>query len=110
MQFSIAVAAVALLARGFASPIASPRHVVHEKRAQIPRGWTQQGNLDPNFVLPMRIGLAQQNLDRAHEFIHDVSDPKSKNFGKHWTPKQVAETFAPRYASLLLLKINLTVV
>jgi len=24
-----------------------------------------------------------------------VSDPKSPNYGQHWTPQQVAETFAP---------------
>lgn len=30
----------------------------------------------------------------------DVSHPESKNYGKHWTAKQIAETFAPSAESL----------
>ncbi len=43
----------------------------------------------------MRIALTQSNLDRADEFLMDVSHPASPNYGKHWSAKQIAETFAP---------------
>lgn len=43
----------------------------------------------------MRIALAQSNMHKADDFLMDVSHPDSPNFGKHWTAKQVAETFAP---------------
>ena len=46
-------------------------------------------------IISMRFALSQSNLDRAEEFLMDVSHPDSANFGKHWSAKQVAETFAP---------------
>ena len=55
----------------------------------------RQNKLDDETILPMRIGLRQQNLHRAEEFLKDVSHHESPNFGKHWTPQQIAETFAP---------------
>ena len=43
----------------------------------------------------MRIALTQSNLDKLESYLMDVSHPDSENFGKHWTPEQVADTFAP---------------
>jgi subtilase family serine protease len=43
----------------------------------------------------VRIGLAQQNLHRAEEFVNQVAHPASNDYGKHWSPKKIAETFAP---------------
>lgn len=48
----------------------------------------------------MRFALSQTNLDKADQFLMDVSHPDSPNFGKHWTAKQVAETFAPSQESV----------
>ncbi|KAI9829111.1 MAG: hypothetical protein M1832_000134 [Thelocarpon impressellum] len=45
--------------------------------------------------MPLRIALAQQNLNRGEELLMDVSHPESPNFGKHWTAQQVAEMFRP---------------
>lgn len=53
-----------------------------------------------HHVLPMRFALTQSNLDKADAFLMDVSHPDSPNFGKHWTAKQVAETFAPSQESV----------
>lgn len=50
--------------------------------------------------LPVRIGLTQQNLHRAEEFVYDVSHPESPNYGKHWTPAEVIEMFKPRRESV----------
>lgn len=47
-------------------------HVVHEKRDFKSSKWVKREKLAPNAVLPMRIGLKQRNLDRAHEFLMDV--------------------------------------
>jgi tripeptidyl-peptidase-1 len=43
----------------------------------------------------MRIALTQSNLDKAHEYLMDVSHPGSPNYGKHWTAQEVADAFAP---------------
>lgn len=90
------LAALAALTLTAASPLDIP-HYVHEKRAGPPRGWTKRNALDRRAVLPMRIGLKQSNLEKTWEWLSDVSHPESENYGRHWSAKQVAEAFAPRY-------------
>jgi len=34
-------------------------------------------------------------MDKLEELLMDVSHPESPNFGKHWSAKQVADTFRP---------------
>ena len=51
-------------------------------------------------ILPMRIALTQGNLDQGYDHLMDVSHPESPNFGKHWSAKKVAETFAPSQESV----------
>lgn len=85
-----------LLVGAIAAPtVNSKRHVVHERRGSLPTHWRKDAELHRDSVLPMRIALSQRNLDRAEEFLMDVSHPDSPNFGKHWSAKQVAETFGP---------------
>jgi len=50
----------------------------------------------------MRIALTQRNLDNAYDHLMEVSHPESASFGKHWTVKDVAETFAPRYLTIVI--------
>ncbi|KAL1615957.1 hypothetical protein SLS56_011628 [Neofusicoccum ribis] len=57
--------------------------------------WAKGSKLSPRTVLPMRIALSQRNLDKAYEYLHEVSNPASEKYGQHWSAKQVAETFAP---------------
>ena len=40
-------------------------HVLHEKRAAAPRMWIKRNAVDRTRLLPMRIGLKQNNLDRV---------------------------------------------
>ena len=46
-------------------------------------------------LLPVRIALAQSNLDDGEHLLLDVSNPQSPNYGKHWTAEEVAEYFKP---------------
>lgn len=82
---------------GVAAAVSSRRSpvVLHETRATEPLGWVPVGRLDPNKVLPMRFGLAQRNLDRVEELLMAVSHPESPNYGKHYTPAEIVDTFAP---------------
>ncbi|PNS18572.1 hypothetical protein CAC42_5111 [Sphaceloma murrayae] len=93
MRVSTLLSVAAALTTAIASPV--EHYTIHEKRDIVPHGWTKQRSLDRNAVLPMRIALAQENLDKAYEHLMDVSHPESAKYGKHWTAKQVAETFAP---------------
>ncbi|KAH5360136.1 hypothetical protein HBI48_104470 [Parastagonospora nodorum] len=76
---------------------ASPRsmHSVHEKRNAVPMAWTKQSRALEHEVLPVRIGLTQRNLEHSDDFLEDIADPDSPNFGKFWTAEKVANTFAP---------------
>jgi tripeptidyl-peptidase I len=82
---------------GVASAVPSPRsdHVVHESRASELTHWIEAGRLDSNKVLPMRFGLAQQNLHRLEEMLMSVSHPESPKYAQHFTPMEVVDTFAP---------------
>jgi tripeptidyl-peptidase-1 len=95
MHFSL-LAVGGLLTGAIAAPTSNSKyHVVHERRERLPSHWEKNAKLHGGSYLPMRIALTQSNLDKADEFIMDVSHPESPNYGKHWTAKQVAEMFAP---------------
>ena len=92
MHFSL-LALSAIIVSTFAAP--SVNHVVHEKRVRIPEGWKRLGKINGAQILSMRIALTQGNLDRAEEFLMEVSHPGSEKYGQHWSAKEIAETFAP---------------
>jgi len=94
MLFSTLLATSALIAGSLASPVAQTQ-VVHEKRSSLPRGWKRRDVLDRRAILPMRVALAQGNLDKGHDWLMDVSHPESKKYGRHWTAGDVAQAFAP---------------
>jgi tripeptidyl-peptidase I len=72
----------------------SPR-VKHESRRALPPHWEQSHRAPADTILPLRIGLAQNNIDRIEELLLDVSHPTSPNYGNHWSASKVAETFRP---------------
>jgi len=80
-------------------------YVVHEKRDAAPEPWTRTRRLAPDVMLPMRFGLQQQNIHRLEELLLEVSHPDSANYGKHWSPAQLAETFAPSRESIEAVKV-----
>lgn len=86
----------AFLATCSASPPAIP-HVIHERRRSVPHGWAKRDELSGRTVLPMRIALAQSNLDKGEEWLMEVSHPTSEKYGKHWSAADIATAFAPRF-------------
>ncbi|ORY67675.1 Pro-kumamolisin [Pseudomassariella vexata] len=85
-------------------PRRAVNHVVHEELHVSQRSWTKGYRLYGTSTLPVRIGLAQQNLHRAEEYINAVSHPKSKDYGKHWSRERIIETFAPKQESVDAVK------
>ncbi|KAH9831173.1 peptidase S8/S53 domain-containing protein [Rhodofomes roseus] len=75
-------------------------HIVHEKRDVAPSGWAPVRRAEANIMLPLRIGLAQPNLESLDDYLLEVSHPESLNYGKNWSPAKVAETFRPSAASI----------
>ena len=88
---------VTLLGVAFAVPSPHSDNVVHEIRVSEPTtaNWIKAGRLDSNKILPMRIGLAQQNLHRLEEMLMSVSHPESPKFAQHFTPMEIVDIFAP---------------
>ena len=70
-------------------------YAVHEKRTAGTVGWHKRSRPHSRVTLPMRVALAQENLDTAAEYLSSVSDPKSVRFSQYWNAKEVAEKFAP---------------
>ncbi|KAJ3820218.1 peptidase S8/S53 domain-containing protein [Lentinula raphanica] len=82
-----------------ASSLLSPL-VLHERRSHIPSKWSLARKHDGSASHRLRFGLKQSNIDNIEEYLYDIADPSSPNFGKHWTPAEVARTFAPSSESL----------
>ncbi|KAK5164470.1 uncharacterized protein LTR77_009676 [Saxophila tyrrhenica] len=72
-------------------------HVLHEKR-EVPFAESiDRQRIEPDAILPIRIGL-NTNGDAtrlAEQWIMAVSDPASADYGRHWTQDQVTEAFQP---------------
>jgi tripeptidyl-peptidase I len=94
MKYSLITIAANLLLAHAAPPPST--WTVHERRQNGNSAWVVSGfEVNARAVIPLSIGLTQSNLEKGHEFLMDVSDPASANYGKHWTQQQIAETFAP---------------
>jgi tripeptidyl-peptidase-1 len=78
----------------FAHPILQS-YSLDQKRSAIPSGWSHIAKHNPSSTLSLRFGLSQPNINDIHEWLLDVSDPESPNYGNHWTPSQVADRFKP---------------
>ncbi|KAI0675267.1 subtilisin-like protein [Trametes maxima] len=84
---------------GFTTPQLS-RRILHEHRRSAPTGWSLYRRADPDSILPLSIALVQSNIENLEGYLLDVSDPDSPNYGKHWTPAHVKETFRPSEESV----------
>jgi tripeptidyl-peptidase I len=78
MLFSTLVTA-AFAATAFSSPI-SVSNVLHEKRTELPYGWSKASELSKRAILPVRIALAQSNLEKGGDWLDDVSNPDVRSY------------------------------
>lgn len=62
---------VAVAAFANAAP-AALSHAIHEKRDAPAADWVKSARIDAGAVLPMRIGLTQNNLDAGYDHVMDV--------------------------------------
>ncbi|KAJ5689010.1 Rattus norvegicus CLN2 is a lysosomal protease Precursor [Penicillium macrosclerotiorum] len=81
-----------------------PTHVIHEKRDWMFPEWKSVGRSKSDSLLQVRVGLKQNNLHRAGEYLLDVSHPQSSNYGKHWSADQVIDAFAPSDNTIILAR------
>ncbi|KAI0505318.1 peptidase S8/S53 domain-containing protein [Xylaria bambusicola] len=80
-------------------------HVRHEKRTSAQgSAWSKVERAKREALLPMRIGFKQSNLMDGHNLLMDISNPKSKNYGKHLSAEEVVDFFAPLESSVQVVK------
>jgi tripeptidyl-peptidase-1 len=80
-------AAISILSIATASP--TSRYVVHERREIGNSAWVPvEAKLNGRTIIPLSIDLTQRNLEKGHDFLMDISDPTSQNYGKNWTPEK----------------------
>ena len=78
-----------------AHPTSSSSFAPFSNKSSAPHQWQKQQRASPDTIIPVKIALTQQNLERGSKYLEDISDPKSPNFGKFWTPGQIKDAFAP---------------
>ncbi|KAJ6483985.1 subtilisin-like protein [Mycena sanguinolenta] len=61
----------------------------------VPAGWSLHRRADPGALVPLKFSLAQSNVDKLETFLLDIADPRSPNYGRHWSHEQVKQTFRP---------------
>lgn len=71
-------------------------HVLHEKRSgHVHSSWMRGERVETDAIVPVRIGLKQNNLEHGAERLLAVSHPHSPEFGKHLSAEEVHDLFAP---------------
>jgi tripeptidyl-peptidase-1 len=66
-----AAVALAIVALSEASP-ASIKHALHEKRDRPSTDWVKGARVEADSILPMRIGLSQNNLEKGYDYLMEV--------------------------------------
>ncbi|KAF7373906.1 Subtilisin-like protein [Mycena sanguinolenta] len=66
---------------------AAPQHA--------PAGWSLHRRADADALIPLKFSLSQSNVDKLETFLLDIADPRSSNYGRHWSHEQVRKTFRP---------------
>jgi tripeptidyl-peptidase I len=65
------VAAIAALANAVPAPVPI-KHVIHEERSSPARDWIKGARIESTAIIPIRIGLAQTNLEKGYDLLMDV--------------------------------------
>ena len=55
-----------------AIPTPAATYALHEKRSSTPRLWRRGNRVDGDAILPIRIGLTQNNLENGYAYLMDV--------------------------------------
>ena len=69
---------------------------VHEMLAAAPSGWQSTGAADDSTPVVLQIGLAEKNIDQLESKLMSVSDPRSPQYGNHFSKDDVESLFPPQ--------------
>ncbi|KAH8812458.1 Pro-kumamolisin, activation domain-containing protein [Xylogone sp. PMI_703] len=104
MLFLQLTAVATLAALSAAAPTTATKHVLHEERVNPHRDWIKSSRIEGSAIIPMRIGLTQNNLEKGYDYLMEVSHPESSKYGSHWTAEEVHSMFAPSEESVAAVR------
>ncbi|KAL1979563.1 hypothetical protein VTN96DRAFT_5563 [Rasamsonia emersonii] len=107
LQFAL-IAAIAALSNAVPASVKPVKHILHERRLKPASDWVKGARVERNAILPMRIGLTQTNLEKAHDYLMEVSHPDSPKYGQYWSAEEVHRMFAPTEETVEAVKEWLT--
>jgi tripeptidyl-peptidase I len=103
LSFFVALGGLAATISAVPAPLS---YTIHEKRDVLasPSQWQRRDlKLDRRTTIPMSIALTQRNLENGPDYLLDVSNPRSANYGKHWSSEQVCFYYLPESSGLTVL-------
>ena len=68
---------------------------VLERLAAVPHGWTRVGAPSDDSTIVLQIGLQQENLEKLHSLIYEVSTPGHPSYGNHMEKADVDNMLKP---------------
>ncbi|KAI0312873.1 Pro-kumamolisin, activation domain-containing protein [Amylostereum chailletii] len=86
----------ALVASAAAASLDARDLLLHERRDDVPTGFTNDGAAPASTVLRLRLGLVQNDIVGLQDKLIDVSTPSSANYGKHLSKQEVNAYVAPK--------------
>jgi len=89
--------AAGLLSVSLLTACAAAKYVLHEARSVSPSlgSWRKTDRVQGDAIVPLRIGLKQNNLEAGPEHLMSVSHPESPRYGQYLSPEEVHDLFAP---------------
>ena len=91
---------LAICSLALAAPVRRSNYVVHERRAVEAVGWAESRRAKADKIIPLRIGMKQQNIHMLEDLLMEVAHPDSPSYGRHWTPNEVVKFFAPSQSTV----------
>eukprot|EP01099_Mayorella_cantabrigiensis_P004343 TRINITY_DN325_c0_g1_i3.p1 TRINITY_DN325_c0_g1~~TRINITY_DN325_c0_g1_i3.p1 ORF type:complete len:577 (+),score=119.98 TRINITY_DN325_c0_g1_i3:87-1817(+) len=75
---------------------------VHQKNC-LDHDFELTERAEPSSPINLTFAVKHKNVDKLYELVNDVSNPKSPNYGKHWTFEKIGELTSDLQAQNALL-------
>jgi tripeptidyl-peptidase-1 len=102
---------IALCAALWAAGLSAASPLVPMERAvwreETPHGWIEMGRAPLAERLELVFAVKQQNVAALERVLYSVSDPRSAEYGNHWSAEEVQRFVAPRPESVRAVREHL---
>lgn len=96
MQAGLFALMVTLVA---ASPVVQDM-VIKSALKAVPQGWELHSEPTAGHTINMHIGLKEENLDKLHNRLMEISHPDHPDYGKHMSKEEIDALTAPTHATV----------